>query len=190
MCYCCRWLSHTLWQRWKVTFWDSQQRKVMLLSGGFGAAAYFSGGNKLCSVTASFCQLSTIPCCSWAEEKSICCLALIRRLVTQRVTLDNQTQQKFHRETMIPALAAQLADCQLQMFFFFPFSPILHHLFSIPAPFLFPTWFQFVSWNLIFLPTSFATKQAIQNKRFEPMFTTVSPYCSKWTKVQRSRCRL
>lgn len=117
----------------------------MLLSSGIGAVAYFSGGNKLCSVTASFCQLSTIPCCSWAEEKSICCLALIRHLcVTQRVTLDNRTQQKFHRRTVIPALAAQLVDCQLQIFFFFfwfsfPFSPILHHLFSIPAPFLFPT---------------------------------------------------
>lgn len=74
-----------------------------------------------CSV-ASFCQKSAFPCYVWAVEMSSGHTALILPLcVTQNVSSDSLTQLMFHGGTVISTFAAQLEDCQLQLFF----SPIL-----------------------------------------------------------------
>lgn len=70
--YCCYWVSHTLWQREKATRWEAPERKIMLLSGVFGAVAYFLWRKKTAQSWPVNC-----PCCILAGEISICHPVLI-----------------------------------------------------------------------------------------------------------------
>lgn len=92
-----------------------------------------------CSV-ASFCQKSAFPCYVWAVEMSSGHTALILPLcVTQNVSSDSLTQLMFHGGTVISTFAAQLEDCQLQLFFS-PILPLHLNFFSFAEPISICVW--------------------------------------------------
>lgn len=116
---CCCWLSHTLWQKWHLRKVPAEENNVAQRCLPNSCLLFMR--KRRCSV-ASFCQKSAFPCYVWAVEMSSGHTALILPLcVTQNVSSDSLTQLMFHGGTVISTFAAQLEDCQLQLFF----SPIL-----------------------------------------------------------------